>query len=306
MKPLSFFALITTSICFTVTACTNTPVIPIQPIKPPVQPSAKPKIALVLGGGGAKGFAHVGVIKVLEKNGIIPDLIVGTSSGSLVGSLYASGKSASELEDIATHVSNNELLDYSWSKQGFIEGIKLQNWVNTQVDNQPIEKLPIRFASVATDLTTKQKAVFDKGNTGLAVRASSSVYGVFVPPRINNKRYGDGGLTSLVPVQTAKQMGADVIIAVDVSSPPKNSHPQDFWALLDKTFAVIPNQANAAEIKWADVVIRPAVGDIGTTNTVAREATIKAGEIATLAKLSDIEQKIGKFQKLSIKKPLNH
>lgn len=298
MKPFSFFALITTSIYFTVTACTKTPVIPTQPIKLPAKPSTKPKIALVLGGGGAKGFAHVGVIKVLEKNGIIPDLIVGTSSGSLVGSLYASGKSANELEDIATHVSNNELLDYSWSKQGFIEGIKLQNWVNTQVDNRPIEKLPIRFASVATDLTTKQKAVFDKGNTGLAVRASSSVYGVFVPPRINNKRYGDGGLTSLVPVQTAKQMGADIIIAVDVSSPPKNSHPQDFWALLDKTFAVIPNQTNAAEIKWADVVIRPAVGDIGTTNTVAREATIKAGEIATLAKLSNIEQKIGKFQKL--------
>lgn len=298
MKPLSFFALITTSIYLTVTACTQTPVIPTQPIKSPAKPSVKPKIALVLGGGGAKGFAHVGVIKVLEKNGITPDLIVGTSSGSLVGSLYASGKSASEIEDIATHVRNNELLDYSWSKQGFIEGIKLQNWVNTQVDNQPIEKLPIRFASVATDLTTKQKAVFDKGNTGLAVRASSSVYGVFVPPRINNKRYGDGGLTSLVPVQTAKQMGADIIIAVDVSSPPKNSHPQDFWALLDKTFAVIPNQANAAEIKWADVVIHPAVGDIGTTNTIAREATIKAGEIATLAKLSDIEQKIGKFQKL--------
>ena len=298
MKPFSFFALITTSIYFTVTACTQTPVIPTQPIKPPAKPSVKPKIALVLGGGGAKGFAHVGVIKVLEKNGITPDLIVGTSSGSLVGSLYASGKSASELEHITTHVSNNELLDYSWSKQGFIEGIKLQNWVNTQVDNRPIEKLPIRFASVATDLTTKQKAVFDKGNTGLAVRASSSVYGVFVPPRINNKRYGDGGLTSLVPVQTAKQMGADIIIAVDVSSPPKNSHPQDFWALLDKTFAVIPNQANAAEIKLADVVIRPAVGDIGTTNTIAREATIKAGEIATLAKISDIEQKIGKFQKL--------
>ena len=111
MKPLSFFALITTSIYFTLPACTQTPVIPTQPIKPPVQPSTKPKIALVLGGGGAKGFAHVGVIKVLEKNGITPDLIVGTSSGSLVGSLYASGKSASELEDIANHVSNNELLD---------------------------------------------------------------------------------------------------------------------------------------------------------------------------------------------------
>lgn len=280
------------------TACTTTP----TTSKPTVKPPTTSKVALVLGGGGAKGFAHIGVLKVLEKNGIKPDLIVGTSSGSLVGSLYASGKSASDIEEIATHVSNDELLDFTLSKQGIIEGVKLQNWVNNQVGNRKIEQLPIRFAAIATNLSTtdpnSQKMVFTTGDTGLAVRASSSVRNVFISPRINNQRYADGGLTSLVPVQTAKQMGADVIIAVDVSSPPKNSHPQDFWALLDKTFAVIPNQANAAEIKWADVVIRPAVGDIGTTNTVAREATIKAGEIATLAKLSDIEQKIGKFQKL--------
>lgn len=290
-KSFTFFLL-----TLALAACTTTPTPPSQPIKP--RPT--PKIALVLGGGGAKGFAHIGVIKVLEKNGIKPDLIVGTSAGSLVGSLYASGKSAKDLEDIATHVSNDELLDFTLSKQGFIEGVKLQNWVNTQVAHRPIEKLPIRFASVATDLTTKQKVVFDKGDTGLAVRASSSVYGVFIPPRIEtangNKRYGDGGLTSLVPVQTAKDMGATFVIAVDVSAPPKNSNPQDFWALLDQTFAVMPYKNNTAEINVADVIIRPDVGDIGTTNTVARAATIKAGELATEQKIAEIKQKLGKFQ----------
>ncbi|MGL5252838.1 MAG: patatin-like phospholipase family protein, partial [Moraxella sp.] len=134
-------------------ACTSTTAPSKTPIKSPTPPKT-PTVALVLGGGGAKGFAHVGVIKVLEQNGIKPDLIVGTSSGSLVGSLYASGKSARELEDIATHVSNDELLDYTLSKQGFIEGIKLQNWVNAQVGNRPIEALPIRFAAIATNLST--------------------------------------------------------------------------------------------------------------------------------------------------------
>lgn len=156
-------------------ACTSTTAPSKTPIKSPTPPKT-PTVALVLGGGGAKGFAHVGVIKVLEQNGIKPDLIVGTSSGSLVGSLYASGKSARELEDIATHVSNDELLDYTLSKQGFIEGIKLQNWVNAQVGNRPIEQLPIRFAAIATNLSTTsantQKTVFSTGDTGLAVRVS--------------------------------------------------------------------------------------------------------------------------------------
>lgn len=261
------------------------------------QPKA-PNIALVLGGGGAKGFAHVGVLKVLEKNGIKPDLIVGTSSGSLVGSLYASGKSADEIADIATHISDSELLDFTLSKQGFIEGNRLQNWINAQVDNRPIEKLPIPFAVVATNLTTQQKAVFTTGDTGLAVRASSSVPTVFIPVRINNQRYADGGLVSITPVQTAKDMGAKVIIAVDITAPAgkKYQNNLDFWALLDKNLGVMPTQASA-ELKLASVVIRPEVGHIGTSDTVNREATILAGEKATLAKLPAIKMAIKPYRR---------
>ena len=279
-------------------ACTSTTAPSKTPIKSPTPPKT-PTVALVLGGGGAKGFAHVGVIKVLEQNGIKPDLIVGTSSGSLVGSLYASGKSARELEDIATHVSNDELLDYTLSKQGFIEGIKLQNWVNAQVGNRPIEALPIRFAVIATNLSTTsanaQKTVFSTGDTGLAVRASSSVKGVFIAPRIQtstgNHRYADGGLSSLVPVQTAKDMGAKIVIAVDLTAPASTSAHQkpDFWALIDQSLQVMPHRP-MAELALADVIIRPEVGNTGTTDTVNRERIIKAGEVATMAKISAIKQ----------------
>lgn len=278
------------------TACTSMPPTTTSPIK-----QAPPNIALVLGGGGAKGFAHIGVIKVLEQNGIKPDLIVGTSSGSIVGSLYASGKSASELEEIATHMSNSELLDFTLSKQGFIEGIQLQNWVNTQVGDRKIEQLPIRFAAIATNLSTTdptaQKTVFSTGDTGLAVRASSSVKNVFIPPRINNQRYADGGLTSLVPVQTAKSMGAKIIIAVDISAPAttQDNKKMDFWALLDKSLNVMPTKPSA-ELALANVVIRPQVGHVGTTDTINREAIIQAGETATLAKLDEIKIAIKPYQ----------
>lgn len=265
--------------------------------KPAVVAPKPPKVALVLGGGGAKGFAHVGVLKVLEKNGIKPDLIVGTSFGSLVGSLYASGKSVDEIEEIALHVSNDELLDYTLSKQGFIEGVKLQNWVNTQVDNRKIEQLPIRFATVATNLSTTdpnlQKMVFTTGDTGLAVRASSSVPTVFIPPRINNQRFADGGLVSITPVQTAKDLGAKFIIAVDITAPASRKYQNnlDFWALLDKNLGVMPTQASA-ELKLADVVIRPEVGHIGTTDMVNRETIIHAGEVATNAQMKTIKMVI--------------
>lgn len=260
--------------------------------------SIRPKIALVLGGGGAKGFAHVGVIKVLESHGIQPHIITGTSSGSLVGSLYASGKTAKELELIATSVTNEELLDITLSKQGFIEGIKLKNWVNQQVKGKKIEQLPIKFACIATDLTDNSKVVLNKGDTGLAVQASSSIRNVFIPPRINNRRHADGGLTSLIPVKTAQEMGADIIIAVDISAPAKTDKELDFWAVLDQNLNVMPKQKQA-ELALADVVISPEVGHIGTTDMINREETIQAGEVATRAKIGEIKQKIAKYQQLN-------
>lgn len=263
---------------------------------PPSVPPAAPQLALVLGGGGAKGFAHIGVLKVLEQHGIKPDLIVGTSMGAVVGSLYASGKSATQLEQIALNVRDDELLDFTLSKQGFIEGVRLQNWINAQVGNRPIERLPIRFISIATDAIDKRKVELSQGDTGLAVRASSSVYGVFIAPRINNRRYLDGGMVSLVPVQTAKDKGARLIIAVDVFAPTDQAatfagKPRDFWTQLDTALGAVPVK-DSAELALADVVIRPNVRDIGTANLYAKAAAIRAGQVAAERALPVLQQKL--------------
>ena len=177
----------------------ETPPPPPKPVK-----IVKPKIALVLGGGAVRGFAHVGVIKVLEAQGISPDMVVGTSAGSVVGALYAAGYSGFELQKIAFKLDEDSVGDWIIPDRGFIKGDALQNFVNKAVQNKPIEKLRKQFAAVATDLQTGEMVVFEHGNTGQAVRASSSIPGVFQPIKINGRDFVDGGLTSPVPVRVAR------------------------------------------------------------------------------------------------------
>ena len=179
----------------------------------------KPKIALVLGGGGAKGFAHVGVIEALESHHIKPDIIIGTSSGAIIGAIYASGKSSSQLRQIALTLDENELIDITPSKQGLIEGEKLAQFINRQVNFTPLEKLPIRFLPIATNQKTNQPVSFSLGDTGQAVRASASVPRLFIAPRLpkhGGQKYVDGGKSALVPARFARMFGADVVISVDV------------------------------------------------------------------------------------------
>lgn len=188
--------------------------------------SSKPTIALVLGGGGAKGFAHIGVIGELEKNGISPDMIVGTSAGAMIGAIYAGGSTPSQLQAFANAFDEKSLIDLSPSHQGLIEGNYLRQLINRQVQNRTVKELPKRFVAVATDLKTGQAVALTTGDTGLIVQASSSIPKLFIPPRINDKgqmdrygnRYVDGGQSALVPAQIAKNMGADIVISVDVMS----------------------------------------------------------------------------------------
>lgn len=220
------------------------------PSTPP--PSATtPKIALVLGGGGAKGFAHVGVIEALESHNIKPDIIIGTSSGAMVGAIYASGKSASELKQIALHLKEDDLIDLAPSKQGLLEGQKLATFINQQVNHTPIEKLPITFKAVATDSQSKTAVSFEAGDTGHAVRASASVPKLFIAPRvpeIGGKKYIDGGQSALVPARFAKSLGADVVISVDVLShhAPAKATPQT---------ASIGRTDTGIVAKWGEQVI---------------------------------------------------
>ena len=219
-------------LALTLAGCDKTTKTP--PNTTPIQ-AREPVIALALGGGGAKGFAHIGVIKVLESHGIKPKIVTGTSAGSFVGSLYASGKSPYQLQHIALTFKESDIRDLTLNRQGFIAGQKLQDFVNQHVANKPIEKFPIRFAAVATRLDNGRKADFIKGNAGQAVRASCSIPTVFVPATIGGTQYVDGGLVSPIPVQTAKAMGADLVIAVDISARPTGNQPVSMWGLLDQT-----------------------------------------------------------------------
>jgi NTE family protein len=262
---------------------------------PPPKPEARiapPKIALVLGGGAARGFAHVGVIKVLEANGIRPDIVVGVSAGSLVGALYAGGYGASDLERVALALDESVLGDWTLPDRGIFKGEALQDFVNRAVQYRPIEKLNRTFAVVATDLQSGERVVFRRGNTGMAVRASSSVPGIFQPVRIEGREYVDGGLTGPVPVRVARSLGADIVIAVDVSARPKHGRTGDTLEVLLQTFTIMGQAIAAAELPEADVVIRPDTSQLTAIGFENRRLAIREGERAAQAALPQLRARL--------------
>lgn len=257
----------------------------------------EPVIAIALGGGGAKGFAHIGVLKVLESHGIKPKIVTGTSAGSFVGSIYASGKTPFQLQQIALQLKESDIRDLTFNRQGVVLGQKLQDYVNRQIANKPIEQFPIRFAAVATRLDNGKRADFIKGNAGQAVRASCSIPNVFVPATIGNTKYVDGGLVSPIPVQTAKDMGADIVIAVDISARPVGDKPLSMLGLLDQTINIMGQQSINNELSLANIVIQPKVGHLGTLDLKASNESILEGEKAAQLKIKSIDVAIANFKK---------
>lgn len=257
----------------------------------------EPVIAIALGGGGAKGFAHIGVLKVLESHGIKPKIVTGTSAGSFVGSIYASGKTPFQLQQIALQLKESDIRDLTLNRQGVILGQKLQDYVNRQISNKPIEQFPIRFAAVATRLDNGKRADFIKGNAGQAVRASCSIPNVFVPTTIGGTKYVDGGLVSPIPVQTAQDMGADIVIAVDISARPVGDKPLSMLGLLDQTINIMGQQSINNELNRANVVIQPKVGHLGTLDLKASNESILEGEKAAQLKIKSINAAIANFKK---------
>lgn len=261
---------------------------------PPVAPpAAPPKVALVLGGGGARGFAHVGVLKLLDIQGLKPDLIVGTSAGSVAGALYASGINGFDLQQMAFELERATITDWSMFGKGLIRGDALQAFVNQIVHNKPIEQLAIPFACVATRVDTGQAVLFQRGNLGQAVRASSSVPGIFQPTAIGGVEYVDGGLVSPVPIRYARQLGADIVIAVDVSTPPNSSATTGKLDVLMRTFEIMGQAIREAELPQADVLIRPDLSKIASTDFDSRQLAILQGERAALAAMPQIRAKLG-------------
>ena len=267
-------------------ACQTTPppappavVPPPRPVEPPAPPKP-PRVGLALGGGAARGFAHIGVIQALEAAGIRPDLVVGTSAGSLVAALWASGKNGVELAGLAQSMDESALTDWAFPGRGLIRGEALARYVRDQTGGRSIEQMPLPLGIVACDLDSGQPILFQRGDTGAAVRASSAVPAVFQPVKIGNREYVDGGLVSPVPVRFARQMGAELVIAVDISTVPDGNATGDPFKILLQTFAIMGRSINQFELRDADVVVRPALNGVSGADFSARARAIQAGRLA--------------------------
>lgn len=264
---------------------------PVDPAGPST--SAKSPWALALGGGAARGLAHIGVIQVLERAGLIPDFVVGTSAGALVGALWASGMDAATLRSVALSFDQSSLGDWAFSTRALLKGQALADFVNRHVANKPIERFPRRFAATAVDLWSGKLVVFDKGNAGIAVRASAAVPGVFQPVQVAGREYVDGGLASPVPVRLARSMGAKRVLAVDISAKPQFQATQSLGELLMQTINIMGEHLGQAELSEADLVLRPEVFQRSAIDFSTRPEAIAEGEKAMLASLAKWRQVLG-------------
>lgn len=289
--------------------CTSLPPTPVEPATPPAVtvpavPEAQrrpPRLGLALGGGAARGFAHVGVIQVLEQNDIRPDLVVGTSAGSLVAALYASGMDAAALERAALSMEEATLTDWTlpFSGRGLLRGEALARYVRQAVGGRVIEQMPLPLGILATDLGNGQGTVFRRGDTALAVRASSAVPGVFTPVSIAGRDYVDGGLVAPVPVSQARAMGAEVVLAVDISADPEGNEAGGLLNALLQTTAIMGQSINRHELRGADVVLRPALSGVGSADFSSRQRSIAAGRAAMQAALPRLKAEMSRLRLVS-------
>lgn len=268
---------------------TTAPPVPVAPVPPPA-----PRIALVLGGGAARGFAHVGVIRVLEQEKIPIDMVVGTSVGSLIGSIYADTRSSFDLEIIAFKLEKDDIFDFSVfsSATGPVKGERLEKFVQSKVKKTNIEELPLPFAAVATNLVTGERVVLDQGPVGRAVRASSSIPGVFTPVFYQNMTLVDGGVVDNVPVDVARAKGADLVIAVNIG---KNVVDKNVNNILDITLQavnIMSYEISKFKVQGADILIEPNVGEVGMMDFTQKEYCMRAGMEAAQKMIPELRKKI--------------
>lgn len=276
------------------TGCAGLPASAPEPPAPTPPRLRPPRLGLALGGGAARGFAHIGVIQVLEAAGIRPDLVVGTSAGSLVAALYASGMNGQALETAALQMEEVAIADWTLPlfNRGVLRGEALARYVNRQVNGRRLQDMALRLGILATDLATGQGVLFQRGDTGTAVRASSAVPGVFLPVSIDGRDYVDGGLVAPVPVPQARQMGAELVLAVDISSPPHGQATGDVLRVMLQTFTIMGQSLNRHLLDSADVVLQPRLDGVGSANFNARQQAMAAGREAMQAALPRLREQL--------------
>lgn len=274
-----------------VTGC-STPKVAEAPTTTAVAPTP-PKVALALGGGAARGFAHIGVIKALEAQGIPIDVVTGTSAGAVVGALYASGMSGFQMQRMAMETKESQVIDFDvLGKGGWVKGELLERFVNARLQGRTFEKLNKPLGVVVTDLADGKAVVMRTGNVGQAVRASASVPGVFIPPEFGGRFFVDGGVTMPLPVQAAREMQADFVIAVDIGEQPEAKKPASSIDVVLQAFTIMGQVMSRAQAAQADVLIRPDTRGLSLTNFDTRELAILRGEEAAIRLLPELRQKL--------------
>lgn len=250
------------------------------------------KIGLALGSGGARGFAHIGVLKVLEENNIKIDYIAGASIGAVVGGLYASGKSVKDLEELAESTDWKRLASLldPQLKAGLLHGAKAQKFFEEYIGDLDFSDLKIPFVSVATDYQTGNAVIFNQGKVAPAIRASMSVPLAFKPFEYQGKLLVDGGMSVPVPVDIVRQMGADVVLAVnlDASYFDGGEKKLNFAEIAFRSFNMLRYNLAEQLVQRADVIVTPQVGDVLWYKFISGKETLNAGEEAMRAQLPNL------------------
>lgn len=253
--------------------------------------AVRPKIGLALGGGFARGLAHIGVLKVLEEEGIPIDFIAGTSVGSVIGASYASGVSAKELGEIASLVRFKDFSRWTVSRFGLFSNDKMADFLNKVLRCKTFEECRIPLAIAATDILTGEPAVFTQGNLVDPVRASCAYPGMFLPVNINGRLLVDGLLAHAVPAVPVRDLGAERVISVYLAARwVKPRGPRHVFDIIGQCFSIAQDKMCGPWKAVSDVVVEPDIGDFGYDDFARANELVKAGEIATMAALPAIRQ----------------
>lgn len=256
------------------------------------------KVGLALSGGGARGFAHVGVVKVLEAHAIPIDCIAGTSAGSFVGGALASGMSADEIARIARKIGWLNMFGFSYSPRGILSNAPMGRFIEQEFPVTRFEDLKIPFAAVACDLESAEKIEFkDEGDLAFAIRASCAVPGVFLPlidP--TGRQLIDGGVVSPMPTKTVKKMGAEIIIAVDLMAcgATFRTTPRTVLGMFFHSAMTLLRTASKHQRYYSDVLIEPQIAHLRPDEIKKCEEFIELGEQAALAKIDEIKMLLEK------------
>lgn len=257
-----------------------------------------PKIALVLGGGSAKGFAHVGVIRILEQEKIPIHMIVGTSVGSLIGALYASNPDSFQLEWTAFKIEKGDILDFSIisSKLGPVQGARMEAFIEQTVKVKKVEDTKIPFYPVATDLNTGQTVTLEKGSLARAVHASSAIPGIFVPVQFGNRTLIDGGVSANVACDIARSKGADIIIAVNLQRDIIDYNINSAIDVIAQAISIMMHENNRTKLQLADIVIEPETKGITIFDFSQKKVLVEEGMKATRKAMPKIREAIEKYK----------